>query len=64
MAKDKKPRLFASTQPNQGSLLSLPVHKDTLRIDAEFEETFTRYYSDLWAHFEETSWNISCFNYS
>ncbi len=47
MARDKKPGLFASTQPNQGSLLSLPSHIETLEIDGGFEKTFTRYYSEL-----------------
>jgi hypothetical protein len=46
-ARDKKPWLFASTQPNQGSSLSLPSHNETLEIDEEFEKTFTRYYSEL-----------------
>jgi hypothetical protein len=62
MERGKNQGRFASTQPNQGSLLSLSSHKETLQINAESEETFTRYYSDLWDHFEETSWNVTDFN--
>jgi hypothetical protein len=47
MARDKKPRPFASTQPKQGSLLSLASHNETLQIDGEFEDTISRYYSEL-----------------
>lgn len=46
MARDKKPRPFASTQPKQGCLLSLASHNETLQINGEFEDTISRYYSD------------------